>query len=100
MNKKNVKTPFNIVNRIIKQSYNEQQQQRGDGGAIRTGILASKRAVGSNGRRRAAATVLDGASKLVFIETFICVGVHTCARALSTRERCVGATHALIGQFG
>ena len=34
MNKKNVKTPFNIVNRIIKQSYNEQQQatrrRRGD----------------------------------------------------------------------
>ena len=34
------------------------------------------------------AGLLDGASKLVFIETFICVGVHTCARALCTRERC------------
>ena len=48
--------------------------------------------------------MLDGRSKVVFIETFICVGVHTCARALPTRERCVaplrGATHALIGGLG
>ena len=48
--------------------------------------------------------MLDGRSKVVLIETFICVGVHTCARALPTRERCVaplrGATHALIGGLG
>ena len=44
---------------------------------------------GGDGSGWAATAMLDGRSKVVFIETFICVGVHTCARALPTRERCV-----------
>ena len=56
--------------------------------------------MGSNDSGRAAAAVLGRRWKVVFIETFICVSVHTCAGALSTRERWVQTTHALIGQFG
>ena len=61
-------------------------------------ILAIASGGGGDDSGRAAAAVLDGGWKVIFIETFICVSVHTCAGALSTRERWVQTTHALIGR--
>ena len=62
MNKKNVKTPFNIVSSIIKRSYSEQQQQqqRGDGGAIRTWEQSNNKAISGGGSDWAAVGVADG----------------------------------------
>ena len=59
------------------------------GGGRRTQDPSNSEAKSSGDTDWAAVGVADGRSEVILIETFICVGVHTCAHALPTRERCV-----------